>query len=120
VADPSDLDVIDGLQHSLGRPVEIMVASEDDLQAAIGRYYGAKDDSVSKMIQDITEGEVEIGKIGEVGVEDGAAVEADAPIIKLVNTIIVDAFKMRRRTSTSNRCPASSAFATALTVSCTR
>ncbi|MCI0538300.1 MAG: Flp pilus assembly complex ATPase component TadA [Verrucomicrobiales bacterium] len=95
VADPSDLDVIDGLQHSLSRPVEIMVASEEDLQTAIGRYYGAKDDSVSKMIQDITEGEVELGKNELGGVEDGSAVEADAPIIKLVNTIIVDAFKMR-------------------------
>src|SRR5262245_22259213 len=96
VADPSDLDVIDGMQHSLGRTAEIMVASEEDLQAAIGRYYGAKDDSVSKMIQDITEGEVEIGKIDGVGgADDGSAVEADAPIIKLVNTIIVDAFKMR-------------------------
>lgn len=96
VADPSDLDVIDGLQHSLGRPVEIMVASDEDIQTAIGRYYGAKDDSVSKMIQDITEGDVEIGKIDAIGgVDDGSAVEADAPIIKLVNTIIVDAFKMR-------------------------
>ena len=33
----------------------------DDIEAAISRYYGARDDSVGKMIQDITEGEVEIG-----------------------------------------------------------
>lgn len=98
VADPSDLDMIDGLQHALNAQIEILVASEEDLTAAIGKYYGggAKDDSVSKMIQDITEGEVEIGTIGAVGgADEGAVVEADAPIIKLVNTIIVDAFKMR-------------------------
>ncbi len=47
------------------------------------------------MIQDITEGEVEIGKIGKVGSDDGGEVEADAPIIKLVNSIIVEAFKAR-------------------------
>jgi general secretion pathway protein E/type IV pilus assembly protein PilB len=96
VTDPSDLDIIDGLQHAINGPVEFLVASEEDIQSAIGRYYGSKDDSVSKMIQDITEGDVEIGKLEQVGGGDeGAVVEADAPIIKLVNTIIVDAFKMR-------------------------
>ena len=97
VADPSDLDIIDGLQHSINGTVEFMVASEEDLQSAIGRYYGgSKDDSVSKLIQDITEGDVEIGNMDAVGgKDDGNVVEADAPIIKLVNTIIVDAFKLR-------------------------
>src|SRR5437773_3043047 len=48
------------------------------------------------MIQDITEGEVEIGGIGKLGGEDsGEIVEADAPIIKLVNSLIVEAFKAR-------------------------
>lgn len=96
IADPSDLDTIDSLQHSVGLQVEMAVASPDDIESALSRYYGAKDDSVSKMIQDITEGEVEVGKVGLVGVEDDASVvEADAPIIKLVNTIIVEAFKSR-------------------------
>jgi general secretion pathway protein E/type IV pilus assembly protein PilB len=97
IADPSDLDTIDSLQHSLGvSQVEMAVASPDDIESALGRYYGAKDDSVSKMIQDITEGEVEVGKSGVLGGDDDASVvEADAPIIKLVNTIIVEAFKSR-------------------------
>ncbi|MEW6157803.1 MAG: ATPase, T2SS/T4P/T4SS family [Verrucomicrobiota bacterium] len=96
IADPSDIDTIDALQHSLNMEVTTVVASPDEIDSAISRYYGgAKDDHVSQMIQDITEGEVEIGKIGTVDVDDGASVEADAPIIKLVNTIIVEAFKSR-------------------------
>lgn len=96
VSDPSDLDTIDGLQHALNMQVEILVASPDDIESAIGQYYGVRDDAVGKMIQDITEGEVEIGKFGATkGEDDGTVVEADAPIIKLVNTIIVEAFKMR-------------------------
>jgi general secretion pathway protein E/type IV pilus assembly protein PilB len=48
------------------------------------------------MIQDITEGEVEIGGVSKKDVaDDGATVDADAPIIKLVNTLIVEAFKAR-------------------------
>jgi len=95
MADPSDLETIDGLQHSLNMEITAAVASPEDIEAAISKYYGVKDDSVSKMIQDITEGEVEIGEVGGMNFEDGSVVEADAPIIKLVNSMIVEAFKMR-------------------------
>jgi general secretion pathway protein E/type IV pilus assembly protein PilB len=99
LADPSDLDTLDGLGHAINMDVEPRVATPEDIEAALNKYYGgggsARDDSVSKMIQDITEGEVEVGKIGIMGGDDDQAVEADAPIIKLVNTIIVEAFKSR-------------------------
>jgi general secretion pathway protein E/type IV pilus assembly protein PilB len=100
LADPSDLDALDGLQHAINMEVESRVATPEDIEAALSKYYGgggsARDDSVSKMIQDITEGEVEIGAIGTLGgADEGPVVEADAPIIKLVNTIIVEAFKSR-------------------------
>lgn len=94
ISDPSDLDTIDALHHALNMQVEVLVASSDDIESAISQYYGAKDDAVGKMIQDITEGEVELAGI-KSGIEDGSVVEADAPIIKLVNTMIVEAFKMR-------------------------
>ncbi len=96
MSDPSDLDTLDSLRHSLNMEVDPRVASPDDIEEAIGKYYGAREDSVSKMIQDITEGEIQISTLAEVGaVEDGSTVDADAPIIKLVNTLIVDAFKSR-------------------------
>ena len=96
LSDPSDLDAIDSLQRMINSDLELRVAVDEDLDAALNRYYGAADDSVGKMIQDITEGEVEVGVVGKKDVaEDGATVEADAPIIKLVNTLIVEAFKAR-------------------------
>jgi general secretion pathway protein E/type IV pilus assembly protein PilB len=95
MADPSDLDTLDGLQHTLNMEIIPAVATPEDIEAAIAKLYGVRDDSVSKMIQDITEGEVEIAKIASVQTDDGSTVEADAPIIKLVNTMIVEAFKMR-------------------------
>ncbi len=101
VSDPTDLDTLDGLGHALNLTIEAKVAAPDQIEEALNRYYGGGggkpggrgDTAFSKMIQDITEGEVEIGKVGKM--DDGAAVEADAPIIKLVNTIIVEAFKQR-------------------------
>lgn len=96
LSDPSDLDTLDSLHHSLNLEVIPQVATPEDIEEALNRYYGGKEDSVGKMIQDITEGEVEVGKTVLKGVEeDQSVLEADAPIIKLVNTIIVEAFKAR-------------------------
>src|SRR5688572_4681764 len=96
LSDPADLDTIDSLNHLLKADITVSVASEDDIESALAKYYGAADDSVSKMIQDITEGEVEIGGPASAAMaDDGATVDADAPIIKLVNTLIVEAFRSR-------------------------
>ena len=95
LSDPSDIGTIDSLHHLLKADIEIRIATEDEIEAALKKYYGAADDDVGKMIQDITEGEVEIGQIASVTADDGSTVEADAPIIKLVNTVIVEAFKAR-------------------------
>jgi len=96
LSDPADVDAIDGLTHSLRAEIVVSIASPEEIEAALAKYYGAADDSVSKMIQDITEGEVEIGGPAAAGaLDDGSVVDADAPIIKLVNTIIVEAFRSR-------------------------
>jgi len=96
LADPSDLDVVDSLQRMLNADVELRVATDEDIDSALNKYYGAADDSVNKMLQDITEGEVEVGLAAkDVTADDQAVVDADAPIIKLVNTLIVEAFKAR-------------------------
>jgi type IV pilus assembly protein PilB len=96
LADPSDLDVVDSLQRMLNADVELRVATDEDIDAALNKYYGAADDSVNRMLQDITEGEVEVGAATkDVSADDSSVVEADAPIIKLVNTLIVEAFRAR-------------------------
>jgi len=96
LADPSDLDVVDTLQRLLNADVELRVATDEDIDNSLNKYYGKSDDSVSQLIQDITEGEVEVGlPTKDAAADDGATVEADAPIIKLVNTLIVEAFKAR-------------------------
>ncbi|HVM47496.1 MAG TPA: ATPase, T2SS/T4P/T4SS family [Candidatus Acidoferrum sp.] len=97
LADPSDLDTIDSLTHLLHMEINLQVASEADIEAALGKYYAERSGGVTtdprykEVIEDLTREHVEV----EQAAADGAAVEADAPLIKLVNTIITDAFKMR-------------------------
>ncbi|MBL9173913.1 MAG: Flp pilus assembly complex ATPase component TadA [Verrucomicrobiales bacterium] len=98
LSDPSDIDTVDGLRHAINRDVELRVTSSGDIEAALNKFYGGAgrdDGGIAKMIQDITEGEVEVtGLKGDVG-EDTEEVDADAPIIRLVSQVIVDAFKKR-------------------------
>ena len=96
LSDPSDLDTIDSLHHLLKAEIELRIATDEEIETALKKYYGAADESdLGKMIQDITEGEVEIGAGAGALTGDEAAVDADAPIIKLVNSLIVEAFKSR-------------------------
>ncbi|HEX7569136.1 MAG TPA: ATPase, T2SS/T4P/T4SS family, partial [Verrucomicrobiae bacterium] len=95
IADPSDLNTIDSLTHLLSAEIELRVASEADIETALGKYYGGEKKSLDAgifkdVMQELTEENVHIAKIDEVG-----EVEADAPLIRLVNEIIVKAFKMR-------------------------
>ncbi|HUB87013.1 MAG TPA: ATPase, T2SS/T4P/T4SS family [Verrucomicrobiae bacterium] len=99
IADPSDLDTVDSLTHLLGGEVELRVASEADIEAALTKYYGGggtekkavEDERFKDVIQELTQSEVHVA----AAEDDAAAVDADAPLIRLVNQIIVDAFKMR-------------------------
>ncbi len=99
MADPSDIATVDALNHLLNMDIVVQVASESDIEAALSKYYGGRADSlVDTMIQEITRGEVEIAApTGDIATGGDAAltVEGDAPLIRLVNQIIIDAFKMR-------------------------
>ena len=96
MADPSDLDTIDSLTHLLRMDISLQVASEADIESALNKYYaergGGMNPELGKIVQQLTEEHVEI-EAAAAG--DGAVVEADAPLIKLVNSLIVEAFKMR-------------------------
>ncbi len=98
-SDPSDLNTIDTLTHLLHAEIELRVASEADIEGALNKYYGGgttatagkSNAELDAAILEATESEVALPTA-----EDNAdAVDADAPLIKLVNQIIIDAFKMR-------------------------
>ncbi len=42
IADPSDLNTIDSLTHLLNAEIELRVASEPDIEAALNKYYGGE------------------------------------------------------------------------------
>ncbi len=97
LSDPSDIATIDALGHVLHADVQVQVASEPDIENALSKYYGGRttgDSAVDKAIQELTRDDVGFAAPIEK-MEDSGTVEADAPLIRLVNQIITDAFKMR-------------------------
>ena len=99
ISDPSDLDTIDSLTHLLHMEVTLQVASDADIEAALGKYYAerggggiASDPRYKEAIEDLTREHVEVER---AAMGDGGEVAADAPLIKLVNSMITEAFKLR-------------------------
>lgn len=98
IADPSDIATIDTLGHLLNAEVQVQVAADQDIENALTKYYGGRmgggDSVVDKAIQELTREDVGFAAPADT-MDGGETVEADAPLIKLVNQLIIDAFKMR-------------------------
>lgn len=84
VSDPLNFDTFDAVTHVLNRDVEWVCATPDSIKEAIKRYYGMEgmEDGISA--DDIISG-------GE-GVEGE---EGDAPIIKMVTMMLLEAYNTR-------------------------
>ena len=98
ISDPLDVDTVDSLRYILKVNVEPVVASQTDIENSLTRYYGSGDDTVENMLQEITEGEIDLGlpqKMADTKLEEGVETEADAPIIKLVGLLIMEAYRSR-------------------------
>ncbi len=99
VSDPTDVDTVDSLRYILKINVEPVVATAAEIEASLSRYYGTTDDTVENMLQDITEGEIDLGTQAKLAtgakIEDVTETDADAPIIKLVQLIIMQAYRDR-------------------------
>jgi general secretion pathway protein E/type IV pilus assembly protein PilB len=99
ISDPLDVDTVDSLRYILRMNVEPVVAAKNDIEASITRYYGSADDTVENMLQEITEGEIDLGLTGdkatETKIDEVVETDADAPIIKLVGLVIMEAYRNR-------------------------
>ena len=92
VDDPLNFDTLDGVQAVLGREVEFLCTTPDSMKAALMKYYGTADDAVASM--EGMSGGIQIGG-QSVDVEGVAGEVGDAPIIKLVTMMLVEAYNSR-------------------------
>lgn len=97
ISDPLDVETLDSLRYVLKCNVEGAVAPPEQIAAALNEYYPQSGGAVETMLEEITEGSVAVPTTAmqELIGEDVEVSEADAPIIKLVSLVILEAFRNR-------------------------
>lgn len=99
ISDPQDMDTLDSLRYTLtDYDVVPVVASEREIKSAINLFYVGGEARAGGALQELTE-----ATIAGIATDDTTelfgdtedATEEDAPIIKLVSLIIIEAFRKR-------------------------
>jgi len=99
MVDPTDLEVIEDIRFRTGLSIQPVIASESGILNAINKYYGSSSSlRVKKIIEDIAlSDDTRVNIIEEekddYDVQELVQATEEAPIIKLVNEIFVDAIK---------------------------
>ncbi len=93
VSDPLDIDNIDSLSFVLQRELELVCTSPEKLREALIKYYGTAEEA-SDVLQKRLGDNLDLGlEIGEAGELIGGN-EADAPIIRMVSMLLVEAHRL--------------------------
>jgi type IV pilus assembly protein PilB len=94
MSDPSNIFAIDDIKFLTGYNVEVVVASEQAIREAIEKYYSEKGPSYDELMQGFDDSEVAlIESESEADVVDLERSAEEAPVVKLVNLILLDAIK---------------------------
>lgn len=97
--DPQNLTVQDELRTFLGFDIQMVVATERDIQGAIERYYSSDVDSVEKIIDELNADEElfkaaqSVATDGPFNLTDAEALADSAPVRKLLNMVLLLAIK---------------------------
>jgi type IV pilus assembly protein PilB len=95
MCDPSNIYAVDDLKFLTGYNIEAVVASEPAIREAIERFYAEKGPSLESIVEDMGVDDVELTETSEDNVEEAAKAADDAPVIKLVNLILLDAIRKK-------------------------
>ncbi len=95
MSDPSNIFAIDDIKFLTGYNVEVVVASEQAIKEAIEKYYAEKGPDLDEVMQGFDDSEVSVieAEGDDVNVVDLEKSAEEAPVVKLVNLILLDAIR---------------------------
>ncbi|HDG68025.1 MAG TPA: type II secretion system protein GspE, partial [candidate division Zixibacteria bacterium] len=93
--DPGNVFVMDTLKFVTGYDIQPVMASKESIQKAIDKYYGTGE-SFTEVVEEVA-GDLEIMEEEEEEVSENELQKAvqDKPIVKLVNSLILDAIRLK-------------------------
>ena len=89
---PFNVNALNAVQFALSRPVDMQIALQADFEAAFARLYDqdlARPDQPAERTEDYTDDRI------EEDVDRLKDIASDAPVIRLVNTLILQAVEMK-------------------------
>jgi type IV pilus assembly protein PilB len=95
MSDPSNIFAIDDVKFTTGYSIETVVTSEVAIKEAIERYYAEKGPDIGKMMDEFNSDEIEVDKQSNEDDSDLEGQAEAAPVVKLVNLILVDAIQKK-------------------------
>ena len=93
IGDPDDIDTIDSLSFLLQREVRVVCADRAQIQQALIKYYGTADEAADALLKRIGHDEIDFG-LEIIESSTATAVEAEAPIIRMVSMLLLEAFQI--------------------------
>jgi len=95
MSDPSNIFAVDDIKFLTGYNVEVVVASEEAIKEAIERYYAEKGPELVDVMQEFDDSEVAVieADADDMNTVDLEKSAEEAPVVKLVNLILLDAIK---------------------------
>jgi general secretion pathway protein E/type IV pilus assembly protein PilB len=98
ISDPMNYDTLDSLRYVLKANVDAVVAPKQEIADALDKLYPREAD-IETLVKNMADGEVDVKSGGDLDSQlaggGGEISETDAPVIRLVSVIIMDAFKRR-------------------------
>lgn len=95
IADPLNLFAVDNLKLVLGCEVKAVLSPEGEVNRAIDRYYGPEEAMVDRMIRELAIIDAKTLKKEYVKELGGGVSEEEAPVVRLVSLLILEAFNER-------------------------
>jgi len=92
LADPLDFLSLDNLEKTIGYKINPVLAKEQDMESKLTQHYGVSEETLSTLVTEISESNLSIAGLEGESIEETGE---DAPIIKFVSMLILEAFKAR-------------------------
>ena len=92
---PLEIKTQDEIRAQLGYDIDVILACRADISDGLKKYYGFATETLEKISMDAARSENYAGEALQESVEDIEKLAGDASVIKLVNQIILEAYRKR-------------------------
>jgi len=94
LSDPLDFLGLENLEKMLGMKIKAVLANEREIEQMINRLYGVEEETIDTILEELTEQDITFAQTVSEVVEETELAE-EAPIIRLVSLLILEAFRAR-------------------------